>query len=129
MRKCWKHDTGKLGLSEIGALVNNIIIASNRLIVRPMDTVNYMLFFNAVAAYLRRIAFMMGGKRGDISTYGMSVRYPYSAKAKATLSNALPKNTVEIHRNMAKDLNVVNGDIVLVERFPCLGFMSKTTES
>jgi hypothetical protein len=124
LRKCWKHDTGKLGLSEIGALINNIVISSNRLIVRPMDTVNYMLFYNAISAYFRRISMMMGGKRGDVSTYGMSVRYPYSAKAKATLTNALPKNTVEIHRNMARDLNVSNGDIVLVERFPCLGFMS-----
>lgn len=124
LRKCWKHDTSKLGLSEIGALVNNIIISSNRLIVRPEDAVNYMLFYNAVCAYFRRISNMMGSKRGDISTYGMAVRYPYSAKAKATLSNALPKNTVEIHKNMAKDLNVSNGDIVLAERFPCLGFMS-----
>ena len=124
LRKCWKHDTSKLGLSEIGALVNNVIIASNRLITRPMDSVNYMLYYNAIAAYLRRISNMMGGKRGDISTYGMSVRYPYSAKGKAALSNALPRNTVEIHRNMADDLNVSNGDVVLVERFPCLGFMS-----
>jgi len=124
LRKCWKHGTGKLGLSEIGALINNIIISSNRLIIRPMDSVNYMLYYNAIAAYFGRISNMMGGKRGDISTYGMSVRYPYSAKGKATLSNALPRNTVEIHRNMAKDLNVSNGDVVLVERFPCLGFMS-----
>jgi len=124
LRKCWKHETGKLGLSEIGALINNIVIASNRLVIRPMDSVNYMLYYNAIAAYFRRISTMMGGKRGDISTYGMSVRYPYSAKAQATLSNALPRNTIEIHRNMAKDLNVSNGDIVLVERFPCLGFMS-----
>ena len=124
LRKCWKHDTSKLGLSEIGALINNIVISSNRLIVRPMDTVNYMLYYSAIAAYFRRISAMMGSKRGDISTYGMAVRYPYSAKAVATLSNALPKNTVEIHRNMANYLNVSNGDVVLVERFPCLGFMS-----
>jgi len=124
LRRCWKHDTGKLGLSEIGALVNNIIIASNRLVVRPMDSVNYMLYYNAVSVYFKRLSYMMGGKKGDISTYGMSVRYPYSAKGKATLSNALPRNTVEIYKDMAKDLHVVNGDIVLVERFPCLGFMS-----
>ncbi len=124
LRKCWRHDTGKFGLSEIGALVNNIIIASNRLLVRPEDQINYTLYYNAVATYFRRISDMMGGKRGDISTYGMSVRYPYSAKAKATLSNSLPRNTIEIHKDMAKKLNVVNGDVVLVERFPCLGFMS-----
>jgi hypothetical protein len=67
---------------------------------------------------------MLGSKRGAISILGMSVRYPHSAKAVATLSNNLPPNTIEIHKSMAKDLNVKQGDIVLVERFPCLGFMS-----
>ncbi len=124
LRKCWKHDTGKFGLSEIGALVNNIIISSNRLLVRPEDQINYTLYYNAVATYFRRVSEMMGSKRGDISIYGMAVRYPYSSKAYATLSNRLPKNTIEIHENMAKSINVKSGDIVLVERFPCLGFMS-----
>ena len=54
----------------------------------------------------------------------MAIRYPFSAKAVAALSTTLPKNTVEIHRNMAKVLRVNNGDIVLAERFPCFGFMS-----
>ena len=124
LRKCWKHDTGKFGLSEIGALINNIIISTRRLLIRPEDQINYTLYYNALATYFRRIAEMMGSKRGDISTYGMAVRYPYSAKAYATLTNRLPKNTIEIHEDMAKSLNVKNGDIVIVERFPCLGFMS-----
>ena len=34
------------------------------------------------------------------------------------------QNTLEIHADMAKDLKVKSGDIVLCERFPCLGFMS-----
>lgn len=124
LRKCWRHDTGKLGLSEIGVLVNNMVLHGHRIILRPQDVVNYTLYLNAISEYYRRIANMMSTKRGDINTYGMAVRYPYSAKAYATLTNAVPKNTVEIHREMAKGLRVSNGDVVLVERFPCLGFMS-----
>ena len=124
LRKCWRHDTGKLGLSELGVLINNIVLHGHRIILRPQDTINYTLYFGAISEYFRRVSDMMGTKRGDVSTYGMAVRYPYSAKAYATVTNAIPKNTVEIHRNMAAGLKVVNGDIVLVERFPCLGFMS-----
>ena len=54
----------------------------------------------------------------------MAVRYPYSSKATAVLGENLPRNTVEIHKDMAKSLKVKTGDIVLCERFPCLGFMS-----
>ena len=124
LRKCWRHETGKYGLSDIGALVNNIIIACHRLVMRPQDRFNFTLFYRRIQAYFDRVAVKMGSKRGSISQYGMAVRYPYSAKAYAALTNRLPKNTVEIHRNMAKDIHVKNGDIVLVERFPCLGFMS-----
>lgn len=124
LRKCWRHATGKYGLSEIGALVNNMVICGNRLANSPTDAPAYTLFYQSIYAYFNRIASMMGSKRGDISTYGMAVRYPYSAKAYATVCNRLPKNTIEIHRNMGRDLRVKNGDIVLVERFPCLGFMS-----
>jgi hypothetical protein len=67
---------------------------------------------------------MMGTKNGEIATYGMSIRYPFSVKAVACLSTTLPKNTVEIHRDMARSIRINDGDIVLVERFPCLGFMS-----
>lgn len=123
LRKCWRHSTGKYGLSEIGAIVNNMIICGNRL-AASQDAAAYTLFYQSIYMYFNRIASMMGSKRGDISTYGMSVRYPYSAKAYATVCNRLPRNTIEIHRNMSRDLRVKNGDIVLVERFPCLGFMS-----
>jgi hypothetical protein len=124
LRKCWRHSTGKYGLSEIGALVNNMVICGNRLAANLTSAASYTMFYQAIYMYFSRIASMMGSKRGDISTYGMAVRYPYSAKAYATVCSRLPKNTIEIHRNMARDLKVKNGDIVLVERFPCLGFMS-----
>ncbi len=124
LRKCWRHDTGKLGLSEIGVLVNNIVLHGHKILLRPQDACNYTLYLKAISEYYARVASMMGTKRGDINTYGMAVRYPYSVKAYATLTNAIPKNTVEIHRNMATALKVTNGDIILVERFPCLGFMS-----
>jgi hypothetical protein len=67
---------------------------------------------------------MMGTKNGELSTYGMSIRYPHSTHAVAVLSDDLAKNTIEISRDMAEGLKVSTGDIVLAERFPCLGFMS-----
>ncbi len=124
LKKCWRHDTGKYGLSEIGVLVNNIVVMSHRVLLRPEDEHNFVMLNNAIKAYYARVSKGMGTKRGVISTYGMAVRYPYSAKAYAALSNRLPKNTIEIHKNMAKSIRVKNGDIVMVERFPCLGFMS-----
>jgi len=124
LRKCWRHETGKYGLSDIGALINNIVIACHRVIMRPQDGINFTLFYRRIQAYFDRVAARMGTKRGNISQYGMAVRYPYSAKAYAALTNRLPKNTIEIHRDMARDIRVKKGDIVLVERFPCLGFMS-----
>jgi hypothetical protein len=54
----------------------------------------------------------------------MSIRYPHSSRATAALSDDLPENTVEIHRERANRLKVKSGDVVLAERFPCLGFMS-----
>jgi len=36
----------------------------------------------------------------------------------------LPRNTIEIHDEMAKKLGVKSGDVVIAERFPCLGFVS-----
>jgi hypothetical protein len=124
LKKCWRHDTGKYGLSEIGVLVNNIVVMSHRVILRPQDEHNFVMLNNAIKAYYARVSRGMGTKKGVISTYGMAVRYPYSAKAYASLSNRLPKNTIEIHKSMAKSLRVKNGDVVMVERFPCLGFMS-----
>jgi len=124
LRKCWRHDTGKYGLSDLGVLVNNIVKMSHAYLEDPDNPVNIRMFYMAVRLYFKRVADRMGTKRGEVSVYGMAVRYPFSAKAVATLSNSLPKNTIEIHRSMAKKLCVKSGDIVIAERFPCLGFMS-----
>lgn len=124
LRKCWRHDTGRYGLSEVGVLVNNVVVMSRRLVADRQNPVNHRLYYNAVSMYFFKLAKMLGSKRGEIATYAMAVRYPFSAKAVACLSTTLPKNTVEIHRDMAQQMRVKNGDVVLAERFPCLGFMS-----
>jgi len=124
LRKCWRHSTGKVGLNDIGVLVNNIVALSHRYMNNPEEAANTTLLYNAIGTYFRRIADILGSKRGDISCNAMSVRYPFAVKAVATLSNGLDKNTVEIPRHMAETLMVSNGDIVLAERFPCLGFVS-----
>jgi hypothetical protein len=124
LRRCWQHDTGKYGLSEVGVLLNNLLIMCQRYVAEPNNMLHLSQLYRFIGIYFEKVAKMMGTKRGDVSTLGMSVRYPFSAKAVATLSNRLPKNTVEIHENMAKILGISNGDVVLVERFPCLGFMS-----
>jgi len=124
MRRCWKHDSGKYGLNEIGVLVNNIVIMAYRYAGEPTETRHIAMLYRSIATYFTRIAGMMGTKRGEIAQLGMAVRYPFSSKAVATLSNRLPENTVEIHESMAQHLRISNGDVVLVERFPCLGFMS-----
>jgi len=124
MRRCWKHDNGKFGLNEIGVLINNIVIMAYRFAAEPTEARHISMMYQAVGAYFNRVATMMGTKKGEISKLGMAVRYPFSVKATAALSNRLPDNTVEIHEDMAKHLRVKQGDVVIVERFPCLGFMS-----
>ena len=124
LRSCWRHPSGKFGMSEIGVVVNNVVAMSHRLTANPNDPSNHKLYYGAIRTFFSKVANMVSGKNGEISNHTMSVRYPFSAKATATLSTTLPKNTVEIHRSMAKILKVENGDVVLVERFPCLGFVS-----
>jgi len=124
LRKCWRHASGRFGLSSIGGLVNAISIISQRHLLDPENPNHIMSLYSTVRRYFAEIARSLSTKKGDISTLGMSVRYPFAAKAVATLSNSLPENTVEIHQEMADELLVLNGDVVLVERFPCLGFMS-----
>lgn len=124
LRRCWKHDAAKYGLSELGVLLNNILIMSYRLLGAVTEPRHYTMLYNAIGLYFSRVAKILGTKRGEIAQLGMSIRYPFSTKAIATLCNRLPENTVEIHEEMAKQLRVKNGDVVLVERFPCLGFMS-----
>ncbi|RLF88018.1 hypothetical protein DRN34_00345 [Thermococci archaeon] len=124
LRRCWRHSTGKVGLNDIGVLINNVVALSHRYLQHPEEAINTTLLYSAIRTYFARIAGILGTKRGDISTNAMSVRYPFAAKAVATLSNGLDRNTIEIHRDMADTLMVSNGDIVLTERFPCLGFAS-----
>lgn len=124
LRKCWRHATGKYGLNEIGVVVNNVVTMSHRLMADINNPIRHRMYYTALSAYFNALSRIMGTKRGEIATYTMAVRYPFSVKAVATLSTTLPKNTVEIPRHMAETLMVNNGDIVLAERFPCLGFMS-----
>lgn len=124
LRKCWKHATGKYGLSEVGVLINNVVTMSHRLLIDNTNPIHHRLYYNALYTFFSSLSKILGSKKGEISTYGMSVRYPLSIKAVASLSTTLPRNTVEIHRSMADVLKVTNGDVVLTERFPCLGFMS-----
>lgn len=123
LRRSWRHSTGLYGMSEVSVLLNNIIALSNRYREEPENAYRLTMLYRAIGSYFARVSTMLGTKRGDINNYAMSVRYPYSAKAVAALSNSLPPNTVEIHSDMAKILKVSNGDIVITERFPCLGFM------
>jgi hypothetical protein len=124
LRRCWRHGTGKYGLSEVGTLVNNMVTLCTRHILQPEDGILMQQAYRSVYAYITGVTGMMGTKRGEIATFGMSVRYPYSCKGVATLSNSLPKNVVAIHREMAKLMEVHDGEVVLCERFPCLGFTS-----
>ncbi len=124
LRKCWKHDVSMYGTSEISNLLNIIIIMCHKYKEDPHSGINLTMIYKSIYNYFNTVTKKLGTKKGEISTLGLSVRYPYSVKAVATLSNSIPKNTVQIHRSMAKTLNVKEGDIVLVERFPCLGFMS-----
>lgn len=124
MRKCWRHENGMYGLSEIGVLVNNVVVMARKLIVDPESEVNYNLYYSMLYRYFTGLSEILCSKRGEIATLGMSVRFPFSAKAVAAQAPELPKNTVEIHRDMARVLNVHDGEVVIAERFPCLGFMS-----
>lgn len=123
LRRSWRHSTGLYGMSEVSVLLNNIIALSNRYREEPENPYRITMLYRVISTYFARVATMLGTKKGDINNYAMSVRYPYSAKAVAALSNSLPPNTIEIHRDMAKILLVNNGDVVITERFPCLGFM------
>ena len=123
LRRCWRHQSGKWGLNTIGLYVNHIVAACHRFLAtgEVSEEVNIM---RSVARYFINISRMMGSKTGELSTYGMAVRYPKSARATAALSDDLPRDTIEIHDEMAMKLGVKSGDVVLAERFPCLGFVS-----
>jgi len=123
LRRCWKHQSGKWGLNNIGLYINNIVASCHKFI-ETGDVNDELNVIRAVARYFINIARMMGSKTGELSTYGMAVRYPKSVRATAALSDDLPRNTIEIHDEMAKKLGVKSGDVVIAERFPCLGFVS-----
>ncbi len=124
LRRCWKHDIGRVGLNDIGNALNTIVIMSHNYLIDNVAPLNTTMLYKAIGTYFSIVASKLSTKRGELSVHAMAVRYPHSAKGVATLSNELEPNTIEIHSSMANSLNVVDGDIVLVERFPCLGFMS-----
>lgn len=123
LRRSWRHSTGMRGMSELTVLINNILLQSNKYLESPEDGIIIRMLYQSIATYFMRVSKMLGTKSGDINNHAMSVRYPYSAKAVAALSNSLKPNTIQIHKDMANTLNVRTGDIVIAERFPCLGFM------
>jgi len=123
LRRCWRHPSGKWGLNTVGNFINRIVEACHRYLETDSVT-DQIQILNCVAKYFHHVTNQLGTKRGELSTYGMAVRYPYSSRATAALSDDLPRNTIEIHENMARALKVKTGDVILTERFPCLGFMS-----
>ena len=60
LRKCWRHATGKYGLSEIGVLVNNVVTMSHRLMADFNNPVNQRLYYHSIFTYFKRRAGMMG---------------------------------------------------------------------
>lgn len=138
LRRCWRHGSGKWGLNTLGMFINRIVECCHRLDYTGKAN-DLLKCIRSISNYFNNLSSAMGTKVGELSTYGMAVRYPFSSRATAALAdNAadypegtkdkaldnLPKNTVEIHSSMAKILKVKTGDVVLAERFPCLGFMS-----
>jgi hypothetical protein len=104
--------------------LNEITIAVNELINEINFSNEEFTIEKAYNKYVESISNRLTGKSGLIATTCMSIRYPHSVKGTASQKSSLPKNVIEIHRDMANDLKVSDGDFVIVERFPCLGFMS-----
>lgn len=123
LRRAWKHASGLYGMSELATILNNILVFCKRHAAEPEEPRHINMLYRAIQVYYSNVAGLLSTKNGLIATQALSVRYPYSAKGVATLSTELPMHTVEIHRSMADNIGVKNDDCVLVERFPCLGFM------
>ena len=121
LRKPWKHQSGKYGLSDVAALANTII---NAIYKYKSGDGKAEHIGRAIYLYFHGLSSSISTKKGLLSNYCMSVRYPWSVKGTAAVGVGLAPNEIEIHENMAKDLKVGDGDFVIVERFPCLGFMS-----
>jgi hypothetical protein len=114
-RKYWQHSSGLYSVDNIGKALNYIIYCSQFKLDRLETAVN---------TYFSVLVKSLSTKKGEIAQLGMGIRYPHSAKATASLGRNIPNNTIEIHKSMANQIGVKTGDAVLVERFPCLGFMS-----
>ncbi len=121
LRQPWKHPTGKYGLSDISTLLNQVLEAIDRL---KHGEIKEEIVSTLVYRYYHHITRGLATKSGRVSQLLMSVRYPWSSKATAALKSSLPTNHIEVHSDMASDIKVEDGDYVIVERFPCLGFMS-----
>ncbi len=121
LRMPWQHPSGKFGMPNITTYLNQVLEALDRF---RLGEAKKELVAGTVFKYLHHVGKTLSLKSGKISTHLMSVRYPWSSKATASLKPELPMNHVEIHRDMARGLRVNDGDYVMVERFPCLGFMS-----
>lgn len=121
VRTSWQHQTGKFGLSDVSALINSIVSAIHRFHNKSGDAEQ---IGRAIYMYFHGLSSYLSTKTGAISSLCMAVRYPWTSKATAAVSDSLPANEIEIHETMAKDLKVHTGGFVLVERYPCLGFMS-----
>ena len=121
LRQPWRHPTGLFGLSDTATMLNQILEAVDRL---RFGEIKEEQLATLVFRYIHSVGKALSLKTGKLSTYLMAVRYPWSSKATAVLGRSLEPNWVEIHQDMARDLRVDTGDYVLVERFPCLGFMS-----
>lgn len=124
LRRCWRHPSGKWGLSTIGSYVNHIVNCIKKFTQSDNNIDDYLNVIKSISSYFINVAKVLGSKNGDLSTYGMAVRYPHSSRATVSLSDNLPENTIEIHADMARMLEVKTGDVVITERFPCLGFVS-----
>lgn len=123
LRRAWKHTAGLYGMSEVATVLNNIVVFCKRHAAEPEEPRHINMLYRAIQVYYSNISRLLSTKKGLIATQALSVRYPHSAKGVATLSTELPMHTVEIHRSMAENIGVKDGDCVLIERFPCLGHM------
>ena len=113
IRSSWKHSNGNYGLNSLASIINNLININIRYNEDKSNVINMSLLYKTIAIYFKTVSDALGGKKGDISIYGMAVRYPNSVKGVATLGNSFDRNIVEIHSSMAKQFKVKENDIVL----------------
>lgn len=113
-RDLWRHDVGLFSPTELAVRLNAIVRAGN----------NRSWLLDAVRNYFNWLSGSVANKPGKLNQKLFNVRYPNSTKATAALALSAPKDHIIIHRYFAKMLNIAEGDIVLVERYPCLGFAS-----